>query len=433
MRCKLNTQIGCLLIESAALCACLANDADEKHARWIELEKYGSVHFQSDLEPRHAITNSMATTTIAHDEETDRKWFCEVVSFSMPTNDVEAYVSWLHRKTRLITRTFYSQNTEASIESWRQLAMFLADMRAKRGEGESGQFMREHRGRWLSAHPENTFENLGQWKKAYMIARSYRSAWSRAAIAIEHMIEQVAGSMPPERRKMFMDTLISKTKVVPDWYSKEMKSVEEGQKGLSESLSAIVERSHSGESLDMNEVHLTMKKATLIYDEKTRESLTCNFRAALFAVNMQIVDSAKKSAIIHAVIDAARALWTEMQNANLPKQECWQLRLQALSWLHSLLKQLEPDKKAESRCFNAEYAQKRNLFLSVRQIYQRLLKTYGDELKSVWYTPEFRAWCLKEIEKIIGRPLTDDDPMFNDEVLNRRKVREQDEKRKGAK
>ena len=63
MRCKLNTQIGCLLIESAALCACLADAADEKHARWIELEKYGSVHFQSDLEPRHAITNSMATTT----------------------------------------------------------------------------------------------------------------------------------------------------------------------------------------------------------------------------------------------------------------------------------------------------------------------------------------------------------------------------------
>ena len=39
------------------------------------------------------------------------------------------------------------------------------------------------------------------------------------------------------------------------------------------------------------------------------------------------------------------------------------------------------------------------------------------------YSEEFRAWCFKEIEKIIGRPLTDDDIMFKDDVLRRRAER----------
>ena len=39
------------------------------------------------------------------------------------------------------------------------------------------------------------------------------------------------------------------------------------------------------------------------------------------------------------------------------------------------------------------------------------------------YSDEFRAWCFKEIEKIIGRPLTDDDIMFKDEVLRCRAKR----------
>jgi hypothetical protein len=39
------------------------------------------------------------------------------------------------------------------------------------------------------------------------------------------------------------------------------------------------------------------------------------------------------------------------------------------------------------------------------------------------YSEDFREWCLKEIEKIIGRPLTDDDIMFKEDVLRRRAKR----------
>jgi hypothetical protein len=53
------------------------------------------------------------------------------------------------------------------------------------------------------------------------------------------------------------------------------------------------------------------------------------------------------------------------------------------------------------------------------------------------YSEDFREWCLKEIEKIIGRPLTDDDIMFKEDVLRRRAERrkraEEAEKRKAGK
>ena len=49
------------------------------------------------------------------------------------------------------------------------------------------------------------------------------------------------------------------------------------------------------------------------------------------------------------------------------------------------------------------------------------------------YSEEFRAWCFKEIEKIIGRPLTDDDIMFKDDVLKRRAKRKKTKEGKTAK
>ena len=46
------------------------------------------------------------------------------------------------------------------------------------------------------------------------------------------------------------------------------------------------------------------------------------------------------------------------------------------------------------------------------------------------YSEEFRTWCFKEIERIIGRPLTDDDIMFKDDVLKRRAKRKKRSEKK---
>ena len=39
------------------------------------------------------------------------------------------------------------------------------------------------------------------------------------------------------------------------------------------------------------------------------------------------------------------------------------------------------------------------------------------------HTEEFREWARSEMAKVIGRPLTDDDYMFKEDVLQRREER----------
>ena len=54
-----------------------------------------------------------------------------------------------------------------------------------------------------------------------------------------------------------------------------------------------------------------------------------------------------------------------------------------------------------------------------RNILRRLVADVEDDR----YSEETRAWVRAEMERIIGRPLTDDDIMFKDDVLRRRKAR----------
>ena len=54
----------------------------------------------------------------------------------------------------------------------------------------------------------------------------------------------------------------------------------------------------------------------------------------------------------------------------------------------------------------------------------RIKHAYQDsEDERADYSDEFRAWCRAGIEKAIGRPLTDDDLMFKEDVLRRREER----------
>ena len=208
-----------VMIVNALLCACFADDMAEKQAKWTELENYGVARFHIKLQPNPVATNGTLTATIAYDDESDRKWFCEMVSFSMPTNDVEAYSLWLYHKTQLIEYSFFFSNAiRSSVDSWRQLAIFLADMKARHGSGDSTQFMREHKEQWKHTHPENTFENFGKWRKAYMRARWYRSTLGRAITDTERTIEYLAKRLSPSQKKVLAEIIREHTGKTPDWY-----------------------------------------------------------------------------------------------------------------------------------------------------------------------------------------------------------------------
>ena len=221
MRCYLNVKLCVIMIANTVLCACFADTAAERQARWNELENYGIARFDIRLEPPKAVTNNMALTMVECDAESDRKWFCEMVAFSMPTNDVEAYSSWMHHKTQLIFHAISSQNT---VESWRQLAAFLADMKARRGSGNSAQFIQKHREDWKKSHPLLTLEDWQRWRKAYQCAKRFRTIWGRAVWETERAIENLVGQLQHAQRKMLGEILFEYTGKYPDWYLKEKKS-----------------------------------------------------------------------------------------------------------------------------------------------------------------------------------------------------------------
>ena len=224
MRCDLNIKLCGIMIASVILGTCFADTAAEKQARWAELENYGIARFKVRLEPKQATTNNMTLAVAEYDDESDRKWFCEMVSFSMSTNDADAYVSWLYHKTQLIEYTISSQNTEASVESWRQLASFLADMKARRGPGDSTEFIQKHREDWKKSHRLLTMEDWGQWRKAYLRARRIRSACGRAVWDTERAFERLAGHLQPSQKKVLGEIILEYTGNKPDWYPEEKKA-----------------------------------------------------------------------------------------------------------------------------------------------------------------------------------------------------------------
>ena len=221
MQCDLNVKLYCIMVANAVLCACFADAMAEKKARWAELENYGVARFKIRLEPRHGATNRIAQAVVKCDAESDSKWFCEIVSFSMPTNDVEEYSSWMYRKTQLIWYTISAQNTASSIESWRLLATFLAEMNAKRGPGDSAQFIRKHKEDWQKSHCLLTMEDWGQWRKAYLRAKRYRSIWGRAATDTKVAIEVLARELQPPQKKVLAEIILEHTGKFPDWYRDE--------------------------------------------------------------------------------------------------------------------------------------------------------------------------------------------------------------------
>ena len=221
MQCDLNVKMYGIMIANAVLCACFADTTAEKQARWTELENYGVARFNIRLEPKKATTNNMALTMVECDNESDRKWFCEMVSFSMPTNDAEAYSSWMYHKTQLIGRAISSQAIGLSVESWRQLAAFLADMRARRGPGDSSQFIQKHREDWGKSHRLSTMEDWQQWRKAYQYAKRFRTIWGRAVWDTERAIESLAEQLQPSQRKRLGEIMLEYTGKKPAWYLEE--------------------------------------------------------------------------------------------------------------------------------------------------------------------------------------------------------------------
>ena len=207
----------------------------------------------------------------------------------------------------------------------------------------------------------------------------------------------------------------------------------ESQCVLRNDLNALIQQIQDGKNIRHAELHSLNRRVALVTNKTSRASLLNEFESKLFMLDPQDKEFRDQEVFMDNVWDVARGVWGSPPGGTL--KEWWTVYLKALAWEKKQLDRIEKSKPADNRTWtekwqnpeplaDEKYREWRRLVQGTKsKFYSNHLRRSAYEAEDDRYTPEFRAWCWNEIEKIIGRPLTDDDIMFKDDVLQRREER----------
>ena len=132
-----------------------------------------------------------------------------------------------------------------------------------------------------------------------------------------------------------------------------------------------------------------------------------------------------------------REIWDRILSTNDTGAEVCEYKLEGLRWYKSQVERLRRISAEDASIGNGnsgkynkaiwknhnDHMHWKTCLKKVHDAFSLNLKQCVQDAESDRYSDEFRAWCFREIEKIIGRPLTDDDIMFKADVLRRRAER----------
>ena len=168
---------------------------------------------------------------------------------------------------------------------------------------------------------------------------------------------------------------------------------------------------------------------------QTHKELMVGLIRKLRNIDLSNVPYKSRSSIMWRIYMTQSEINNKFLPPNASDEEVWRCRLDVLSWYKNQIDRVceasieEPnfgESQKVGQCQWDKYTEHKKWKLCCRQItssFQSILKRYVQDAEREHYSEEFRTWCFKEIEKIIGRPLTDDDIMFKEDVLRRRAER----------
>ena len=101
-------------------------------------------------------------------------------------------------------------------------------------------------------------------------------------------------------------------------------------------------------------------------------------------------------------------------------KERWEIRLKALAWVRQQIERIENNEPEDKRTWpekwgkiyvneNREHNQWERIKKPVRKELTSYIKRCATDIEEDKYSDKFREWAKEKMEKIIGRPLTDDD------------------------
>jgi hypothetical protein len=173
-----------------------------------------------------------------------------------------------------------------------------------------------------------------------------------------------------------------------------------------------------------------------------RQEMLSQFKRKLFSVDSSQASYDRQPSVIDVVWNAALLLRCAIPEATV--RDHWAIRMEALSWVKQQIERLENSEPEDKRTWpekwgnlvlskNEKHNQWERLKKQMRARYTKsFIKLSAQRIEDDNHTEEFREWARSEMEKVIGRPLTDDDYMFKEEVLRCREERKKRAQKAGG-
>jgi hypothetical protein len=199
------------------------------------------------------------------------------------------------------------------------------------------------------------------------------------------------------------------------------------------SLDDVVSNIKACKGVDVVHVSKLCHEVSRGMDRNMALKLLREFEERIFAVDISKMSFREQLSMSYMVWNAAWGLWGAIPVSS--DKERWEIRLKALEWKKKQLDRLLASPPEDNRPWSEKWQNPRAprdsekgqwedaVFRFKSCFYKSDLRICVQAAEEERYSEEFRAWCFKEIEKIIGRPLTDDDIMFKEDVLRRRAKR----------
>ena len=207
-------------IMSFVILFCFAGQGNDNLPGWKKLERQGDLYRLefgfSAVSNKVALQRSMVHATGLN------KWFCDVISYNVPTNEINNYVVLLNRKIKLLQDFLFVMNYDDSLDVYCRFVECLARLKRERGTGDSRSYLESHKNCWNKKQAVSTYDMHKAWRQCYHKDKKLRTALGRAITDMESMIERLYDCSSPERKKILLDKAIEITGETPKWCQKEL-------------------------------------------------------------------------------------------------------------------------------------------------------------------------------------------------------------------
>jgi hypothetical protein len=197
-----------------------AKEHGEELSGWRKLEQRGDL-LRMRLEDSKVL-NSTNLIYLKNGIDELNGWMREVITYSIPTNDVECYIAWLNSNTNLMRDFIYLCAEDESLGLIRALIGYLSDIKKLKGGGDARSYLEKHKALWCKQNGVSSNKGHREWRAVYVKDKRLRTALGRAETDIESMIEKLHRHLPKDRKEALLKIVIEITGETPEWYRKEL-------------------------------------------------------------------------------------------------------------------------------------------------------------------------------------------------------------------